>query len=173
VRLDREADRLYATTDASGRFSFKQVTPGPYWLATGSDGFAEQYYPVVADQDEVSIIYVRPGEDVENVAFYVPEEAVRRTVRVKVVQDDGSPAAGARVALRPMRREDPRGVEMTADASGQVEFNAFAESAYVLTAIGGQGIASRLVGTLEIPAGSAAVTGTVELRPGSPRTAER
>lgn len=175
IKLERADDRLYTMTDAQGHFSFRKVTPGPYWLATGSDGFAEQYYPLVADQDEASIIYVKPGEDVENVQFYAPGEVRRRPVALQVVRDDGTPAVGARVTLKPARGEDRKGIEHQADAQGRVAFEAFVESAYEAVANDGQGqgLAARLTGAMQIPAGAAAVTGTIQLQPASRQTAGR
>jgi len=173
LRLARTHDAIYTQTDTRGHFAFHEVTPGPYWISTGSDGFAEQFYPVVADQDEASIIYVMPGEDVENVKFYVPQVTKPRIVSVRVVRDDGTPAAQAKVALQPARGEDRRGVESTADDQGRVEFQAFADAPYVLVASDGQGRTSRLEGSLEIPAGAAAVNSTVQLHPAAPQTAGR
>jgi hypothetical protein len=171
VKLSRAFDAIYTTTDARGHFTFRQVTPGPYWISTGSDGFAEQFYPVVADQDEASVIYVKPGEDVENVQFYVPQEMRRRPVSVRILRDDGSAVPHAKVALQPARGEDRKGVEVEADDQGRAQFQAFAETPYVVTATDGQGLSARAAGSFEIPAGVAAVSGTVQLHPVSPRTA--
>jgi Carboxypeptidase regulatory-like domain len=171
MKLSRAHDAIYTTTDARGHFTFRQVTPGPYWISTGSDGFAEQFYPVVADQDEANVIYVKPGEDVENVQFYVPQESRRRPVSVRILGDDGSPVPHAKVALQPARGEDRKGVEVEADDQGRAEFQAFAETPYVVTATDGQGLSARATGSFEIAPGVAAVTGTVQLHPVSPRTA--
>jgi len=159
LKLSRAEDTIYTKTDGAGRFTFREVTPGPYWISTGSDGFAEQFYPVVADQDEASVIYVKPGEDVENVKFYVPQVSKTRPVTVRVLKDDGTPAAGAKVALQPTRGEDRHGVESVADAQGRATFQAFAETPYVLTASEG----GRLNASLEIPAGVTPVESTVQL----------
>jgi hypothetical protein len=95
-------------TASDGRFQFTGAYPGWYRLVTDVEAvnqreaapLPETYYPGVSDWPEAAVIMVEEGQSVSNVIFRLPDFGTKRNVVFRVVDEDGLPAAGARVSDR-------------------------------------------------------------------------
>jgi hypothetical protein len=140
-----------ATTDNDGRFVFKGIFPGRYYLLSDIGEINEAwklplpktYYPGVHDWRLASTIVVEEGQSVTNILFRLPDFGQKRSVQIQVVSEDGMPVAGAIVqdsGLDPNNEKAANvGMHKTTDVAGRVAFDVWPICDY------------RLVATLYLP----------------------
>ena len=104
----------YVKTDKDGRYEMKLLRPGRYLLGVriaGSAGstfvpFPPTYYPGVKDRAQATVITVTEGQRVELQELVLPARFIDRTLNGIVVNEDGTPAAGATVWLKERQYND-------------------------------------------------------------------
>lgn len=96
---------------ADGTFSFDELAPGDVTLTVLADGYCPRYYPVAA---------LEPGETREAVVALEPGGILQG----RVVDPQGQPVAGAKVALRGPEDVVPA-VDTSTDETGRFTFTSY------------------------------------------------
>jgi len=137
---------IHTRTDNNGRFAFRDVYPGWYYLSSDSSEPNENfkiplpntYYPGVYGWLEAKHIVVEEGQSIRDVLFRLPDFGSKRRVVIKVSSEDGVPVSGAIVqdsGLDPANQVAANsGAHNTTDAAGQVVLSLWPVAAYRLTA---------------------------------------
>jgi hypothetical protein len=98
----RQSDRQFAHTDDAGKFLFRSIPAGKYYLGIRLSGMADTqfsyprtFYPGTLTLDQAEIIAIEEGQILENYDFKLPKKLSMRTISGIVVYPDGTPAANA------------------------------------------------------------------------------
>jgi protocatechuate 3,4-dioxygenase beta subunit len=95
-----------ATTDAQGKFEFKDVEPGSYRLTAARNGFARQEYGQRSLNRPGTVLNIREGQTINDVAFKLTPAG---TISGRVADTNGEPLPGVTVSV----------LRSTFDASGK------------------------------------------------------
>jgi hypothetical protein len=142
VKADDPEKGWAAWTDANGKYEFRMVQPGRYFLGINLEWapddkypYPRMYYPAVAEETSAKVLLVGDGEKLVDLDLALPPRLVERSVSGVVTWLDARPAAGARVFFE--LRDDP-GKSMpkhaVVDAEGQFSLRLFRGHAYVIYA---------------------------------------
>lgn len=106
VNNTRQFDRQFAHTDDEGRFLFRSIPAGKYYLGVRLSGMAEisfpypqTFFPGTTDLAGARIISVEEGSILENYDFKLPKKLATRKIQGTVVYPDGTPAANAYLSV--------------------------------------------------------------------------
>lgn len=133
----------YVKTDKDGRYEMKLLRPGRYLLGVriaGSAGstyvpFPQTYYPGVKDRAQATVITVTEGQRVELQELVLPARFIDRTLNGIVVNEDGTPVAGATVWLKERQYNDSDMPYRTeTDSEGRFSYPVYEGVKYSLTA---------------------------------------
>ena len=109
VSLRKEQGRSqpsFAITDLNGRFTFTEVAPGNYRLRVERNGFVSQDYGQRRPSSPGTPLNVRPGQQLQDVAFWLVPSAV---LTGRIYNEDGEAIPRVRVqALRYRYRDGQR-----------------------------------------------------------------
>ena len=86
-----------ATTDSEGRYVFEGEDPGKYWIGVTSGPYPVTLYPGVSTFEDATLIDLGPGAELTDFTLHLPRRLDERSIRVRVLWSDGTPAVGARV----------------------------------------------------------------------------
>ncbi len=106
------------STDASGNFTLRNVSPGSYQLMVQRNGFVTQYYGAREPGKAGSLVTVSEGEEIKGLEIVLYPQAV---VAGQITDEDGDPVQGVQVsAVRTtyamgQRRLLPVGTDTTDD----------------------------------------------------------
>ena len=137
MRLEAGNDQpLDAVTDSMGRFEFKNLEPGRYWLSVQRNGYVRQQYGQTKRDGAGSILTLSPGEKVSDIAFQLIPAAV---ITGHVYDEDGEPVQGAQVmTLRSVytdgQRELARAGQALTDDLGAFRIYGLAPGQYIVEA---------------------------------------
>lgn len=134
-----------AQTDEEGRYSFSAIPPGRYLFGvrlsanTSSEDpaaeFPRTFYPGTAAASEAEVVELKAGEVLKLRDLRLPPRLAESVVRIRVVWNDGTPAAGAQVLYRETTYLDPNIDQgRSVDAEGQVEIRTRVGSIFRLQA---------------------------------------
>jgi hypothetical protein len=122
---------IHTRTDSDGRFVFRNVFPGWYYLSSDISEVNENfqiplpnaYYPGVYGWPEAKHLVVAEGHSIHDVLFQLPDFGRQRHVAVLVLSEDGAPVPSAIVqdsGLDPANRKATNsGAHRTTDAAGR------------------------------------------------------
>jgi len=103
-----------AMTDASGRFTLKDIDPGRYMLSVDRNGFASQMYGQREPTGPGTVLTLSPGQAIRDIEIRMTPAAA---ISGHVYDEDGDPVAYARVsALRYWYRNGQRELGPAGDA---------------------------------------------------------
>lgn len=134
---------LYAETDEVGRFEFRTVPPGDYFLGVRLLSYSvgemppypRTYYPGVTTREQASRVSVREGEWVRDLELRLPPRRVAHAVRGLVVWADGRPAPGANIYLSVQEEEETTlHTTLRADENGQFTLSVYEGLTYKVSA---------------------------------------
>jgi protocatechuate 3,4-dioxygenase beta subunit len=130
-----------ASTDAEGKFFFKDVKPGRYMLAASRTGYARQMFGQRAPNAPGGAITVAAGQRLTDVVIRLTPGAV---ITGRVLDEDGEPLSGVRVqALRFMypngRRELAPVGNASTDDRGEYRIFSLTPGRYFISAVYGGG----------------------------------
>jgi 5-hydroxyisourate hydrolase-like protein (transthyretin family) len=133
---------LYATTDDDGRFQFKIVPPGDYWLgfrimSSQAEGqaFPRTYYPGVTSRALATIVSVKEGQSLEGIDLQLPARLTQRTVNGVVVWPDGRPANAVSIYVSLMEEGDMSSfATVPADENGKFSLTIYEGLQYKISA---------------------------------------
>ncbi len=101
-----QKDTYSAWTDEKGRYKFKEVPAGTYYLGVRLDRLRETnfpyprtFYPGTTNLFEAQPITVVEGQIVEGYDFKLPKKLLPRKIQGIVVYPDGRPAANAMIGI--------------------------------------------------------------------------
>ena len=126
-----------ASTDAAGRYTFRDIPPGNYRLIAERAGFVRVSYGARTIMRPGATLNIRPGQKVTGIDFKLTPQGV---ITGRVLDEDGEPVMNVSVqALRyaymqGRRRLLPAGQSMTNDL-GEYRIHSLAPGKYFLSAI--------------------------------------
>jgi len=178
AKMDEVNYPLYnhTRTDNVGRFSFRDVFPGWYYLSSDISELNTNfqiplpnvYYPGVYGWPDADQLVAAEGQAIHNVLFRLPDFGQRRRITILVSSEDGAPVAGAIVqdsGLNPGNQAATNsGAHKTTDAAGQVILSLWAVGGYRLTATLWGAQKSWSGDPLDIPPGYSDLKRTIILR---------
>ncbi len=136
----------YATSDADGKFSFDEITPGRYTLAAERVGYRTQSYRA-RPQETGSTITLTAGQRLKDVTITLGRTAI---ISGRVLDDGGDPVAN--VTVRLLRRTLQPGLGLTVmrsaytDGSGEYKLPDLSPGQYYLSAGMGNGAVFSILG---------------------------
>jgi hypothetical protein len=157
-----EARVFKAKSDANGVFRFRQVKPGTFRLRT-AHARPISYFPGRASVIEAVPIVVRADAPLENLKFVLVDKARPRAIRVRVVDRDKRPVAGATILNFPIngRNEMLDGLSSfdgtpTTDGNGVAVLKGYEGARYRINAYKGSKVNTATAASLplDIPPGS-------------------
>lgn len=99
-------DKQYASTDENGRYVFKSIPAGTYYLGVRLDGmrdidfpYPRTFYPGTTDLKNAVPVTIVEGKVIENFDFALVKKLKTGTIQGVVLMPDGKPAAKASVCL--------------------------------------------------------------------------
>lgn len=166
-------------TDDDGRFRFAVVFPGLYLLGTGilfpklvTSPVMIAYYPGQRTREQAAEILVEPGKNVEGLQFTLPDIGAGRSIRIRVVNEKGSPVAGAKIHDRNFKLAANTdayasvGRDLATGPDGWVEIAGFERARYVIGASSGSSLNDMQTSEqAEIPPGRGPVSLQLVVRP--------
>lgn len=177
VKADDPEKGWAAWTDANGKYEFRMVQPGRYfiginleWVPDDRYPYARMYYPGVAEESSAKAIGVGDGEKLGDLDLVLLPRLVERTVAGVVTWLDARPAAGARVFFE--LRDDPgRSLPKSAvaDGDGKFSLSLFNGRAYVIYANIEKGT-SNYVHSVALDLSPSEKTGSIQLILSEPGT---
>lgn len=129
-------ERRSAVTNSAGRFEFKDVSPGHYFLSADHTSYVRMEYGQRDPRDPAKLLTLWPGQGINNVSFQLIPEAV---ITGHVHDEDGNPIENSRVIalgyryLDGRRRLLPAGFATT-DDRGQYRIYDLAPGKYLVSA---------------------------------------
>ncbi|MGE0655443.1 MAG: carboxypeptidase regulatory-like domain-containing protein [Pyrinomonadaceae bacterium] len=106
IEQQYQKDRQTAQLDDNGRFSFRGIPPGRYYLGIGlgrwsvvKHAFPKTYYPGTQNRSAAAVVVVAEGQIQKDIDFQMPLELPERKVTGIVVFPDGKAAAKAHVTV--------------------------------------------------------------------------
>ena len=132
-----------AYPDEEGRYEFKRIPPGRYYLGIRLDGirdpdfpYPRMYYPGVSAPEQAIVISIAEGQRLEGYDLTLPPRLAERAVEGVVVWPDGRPAAGASVTLMLTEYSyNSPGGSASADDEGRFRLQAFEGMNYWINAL--------------------------------------
>jgi hypothetical protein len=101
-----QKDRRVAELDDSGRFTFRDMPPGRYYLGIGlgrwtvvKHAFPKTFYPGTQNRSAAAVVVVEEGQVQKDIDFQMPPKLAERKVAGTVVFPDGKPATKAHVTV--------------------------------------------------------------------------
>jgi hypothetical protein len=101
-----QKDALFEYTDEEGRFTFKSIPAGTYYLGARLDRlgntdfpYPRTFYPGTTDLKNAVSVTIGEGQIIENFDFALPKKLTTRTINGVVLLPDGKPAVKASVCL--------------------------------------------------------------------------
>lgn len=166
-------------TDDQGEFHFDEVNSGVYVLGTNilyesmsTSQVPRAYFPGRSDRAEAAEILVGDGARVDGLLFVLADAGPRRTVRVRVLDQNGNPVRGAAVAddLYPSGSKGDRfasvGAVLKSEEDGWVRMELFGGARYRIIATDGEPRKDpRVSESTEIAPGHGELTVVLVLRP--------
>lgn len=123
-----QKDAYYSQTDAEGKFVFRSIPPGRYYLGVRLKRTTEQtfkyprtFYPGTQRLDAATVLIIGEGQVLNGYNFELPAPLTERTIEGVVTFPDGKPAAGASIATEEIEYA-PGSMgfsDATADAKGR------------------------------------------------------
>jgi len=106
VNNSRQSDRQSAYTDDEGKFIFRSIPVGKYYLGIRLSGssdilfpYPQTFYPGTLNLNEAKVVSIEEGQILENYDFKLPQKLSTRRISGIVVYPDGTPAANARISV--------------------------------------------------------------------------
>ncbi len=98
-------NKQYAETDDDGRFTFRSIPSGKYYLGVRFDqpsgeptfAYPRTFYPGTRELSEAEILTVNEGQVFESYDFQLPAKLTERKIEGIVVYPDGKPVRDARI----------------------------------------------------------------------------
>jgi hypothetical protein len=135
-----------AITDAEGKFSFDEITPGGYTLSVERAGYLTQRYRA-SPRETISTIILTAGQHLKEINVTLARAV---TISGRVLDEAGDPVAN--VTVRLLRRTLQSGLGLTAlrfvntDESGEYHVPDLSAGQYYLSAGVGNGTAFSILG---------------------------
>jgi len=106
INKSGNADRNFAYTDDEGKFLFRSIPGGKYYLGVRLSGLSEvlfpypqTFYPGTLNLAEAAPVTIDEGQILENYDFKLPKKLPMRKIQGTVVMPDGTPAANAQITV--------------------------------------------------------------------------
>jgi len=133
----------FVRTDKEGRYVWKMLKPGRYYLGVRIVGMAgstyvpypQTYYPGVKDRSQATIITISEAQRIELDELILPARFIERTLHGIVLDADGTPVAGAFVWLKERQYEDTDSAyRRVTDSEGRFSYPVYEGIKYELNA---------------------------------------
>lgn len=135
--------RFWATSDSRGNFSFKDLPPTQYTLSINFNEspsdlspYQTYFYPHTASREDAEVFDIENASNLKNLSFRLPSALAQKTVKGRVVDENGKPIAGIHVGLlNAESKEITFGFEAVTDKNGNFILKGFEHIKYVVTAV--------------------------------------
>lgn len=138
-----QKDNLFASTDEEGRFIFRSIPSGTYYLGIRLDRlgstdlpYPRTFYPGTLDIKNAVLVTINEGQVIENYDFAIPKKLTTRKIEGAVFLPDGKPAAKANICIEEVEYSESSMCRdgITTDDSGHFTFDALSNLRYLLRA---------------------------------------
>ena len=135
--------RFWATSDARGNFSFKDLPPTQYTLSINFNEspselspYPTYFYPHTNNRQDAEVFDIGNTSNLKNLSFKLPSALAQRTVKGKVVDKNGDGIGGIHVGLlNADSKEITFGLEAVTDKNGNFTLKGFENTSYIVTAV--------------------------------------
>lgn len=136
-----QKDNIFAETDEDGRFIFRSIPSGTYYLGIRLDRsgstdlpYPRTFYPGTLDIKNAVPITINEGQVIENYDFAIPKKLTTRKITGAVFLPDGKLAAKANVCIEEVEYSESSmcGDGITTDDNGHFTFDALSGLRYLL-----------------------------------------
>ncbi|HXH68884.1 MAG TPA: hypothetical protein VNI60_00915 [Pyrinomonadaceae bacterium] len=138
-----QKDTYFAYTDEQGRYLFKEIPAGTYYLGIRLDrsgdpdlSYPRTFYPGTTDLQNAAPITITEGQVIENFDFALGKKLTTRKIRGVVLMPDGKPVAKARLCIEEVEYSESsscwNGIET--DAKGQFSYTLMNNLRYLIRA---------------------------------------
>lgn len=176
ARIDYSRSQAF-TTDGNGAFRITGVMPGKYFLGCNIPVaneprrcvFPKVAYPGVQDLRRALPVFVDEGHSVVNLEFRLPDFGPKRTLRIRVTDENGEPLPGGTLIENGPAQEDDRVMaalpeDLKTDEDGNLELQIWSNATYSIAPrwVGNRTYRQRLLDL--IPPGKEQVSLVVQLK---------
>ncbi len=122
-----QKDKHFIYTDEDGRFTFRTIPSGKYYLGFRLDrsgelkaAYPRTFFPGTQNLEEATMITISEGQTLENYNFQLPAKLTGRKIEGIVAFPDGKPVPDARICLEEIEYAEESGCD---GGDGKVEAN--------------------------------------------------
>ncbi|HXG83603.1 MAG TPA: hypothetical protein VNI84_06210 [Pyrinomonadaceae bacterium] len=136
-----QKDTHFDFTDEEGRYTFKSIPDGTYYLGVRIDRsnettfpYPRTFYPGTTDLKNAVPVTISEGQTIENFDFALSKKLTTRTIRGTVTMPDGKPAAKAYICIEEVEYSEGStcGGGVGTDDKGQFIFTAMNGLRYLI-----------------------------------------
>lgn len=140
INAKRQPDHYFRESDADGRYTFREVPDGKYYLGVRLSNFTflefsypRTFYPGTADIRRATVIEIHEGIALTNYDLQLPPELSKRTISGKVILPPGASMNNANICVEEGEMCQAN-EEMRIKPDGSFKFSVFNGVKYVIEA---------------------------------------
>lgn len=157
-------------TGEDGRYDFDRVGPGEYWVVANSLGaspsraYPKVYYPAAETVEAATPVNVKASASVDGISIVMPRAWNKISVKMRVVENDGTATAGVTVYGREVKNlSSVEPMIAITGADGTATLPLYEGQEYYVTATENGGVQQRCGGPLRFMAKDGLDLGSIKI----------